>query len=120
MKTSKFKYDVSVEVDFTDEELDIIEQCATHHYDATVVSSVKHGGFFYGWKNFVRMGKEACLPDVPLICKFHELDLCGKAIEIPTSGDESEATHKARIDLRLAILKILASINKESEFMNHV
>lgn len=114
MTTHKFKYEVLVEVTFTEPELAIIQACMRGHYDSTVRASVFQGGFFYGWLNRLKMGEG----DRKLTCNSHELGLCAKAIEMPASGNEDEDEQGARSNLQLNFRNLLNSLGSEWERIN--
>ena len=42
---------LSVEIDMSDKDFNILLQCASNHYDFTVQSGAAVGGFLYGLKN---------------------------------------------------------------------
>lgn len=110
MKTGEFEYKVLIEVEFTEQELEIIEACAIHHYDGRVKKMVGLGGFFYGWMNRIRG-----TGDRRITCSPDQLDTCAKAIEMPTSLKEDEATMKARCDLQWALRDLMKSMGAEWE-----
>lgn len=116
MKTTKFSYDVSLYVEFTEEEFNLIRNSATSHYDGKVKASTKQGGFIYGWGNHLRWNKEAGNDSFLVACSFRELDLCGKALEQSFSSEEDGGV--ARWVLRDVIVKILRSINEEEGRIN--
>lgn len=111
MKTYQFSYKVSIDVDFSDEELEIIRRCAVNHYDLRVKNSARQGGFLYGWLN--------CLGgDVAHVCcNDDELDTCAKALQYEASG-ETTTQAKERHNLRCMIMGVFRALNYEYTRIN--
>ncbi len=111
MKINKFSYEVSMHIELTREELDLIRNCARGHYDAVVVQAALHGGFMYGWNN-IQLDSDGIL-----VCSsFRELDTCAKALEQPSVLPEKDG--RARGQLRATITRALISINEETRRVN--
>lgn len=119
MKIGEFEYKVLVEVEFTDQELEIIETCAIHHYDDTVKSMVGRGGFFYGWMNKIKIGQSRSVT-----CSPGQLGTCAKAIEIPAMANKLafpaflEEAQKARFKLQFALRNLLGNMEDEWKRIN--
>lgn len=114
MKTSNFRYDVRIEIEFTIAELEIIQLCMLGHYDAVVKMAAEQGGFFYGWMNYVEMSGPV------LICEARQLGICAKATEQPTAGNEPESVKDARCDLHANLIQALKALGEEHERVNEV
>ncbi len=113
MKTSNFRYKVHIEVLFTDEEFNVIELCMLAHYDGCVKAAAAHGGFLYGWKNHRNINMRSS-DDRTLTCSFEQLDICAKAIEMPTHITENYERETIRFRLAREIKSALQSINAET------
>lgn len=113
MKTNNFRYEVHIEIEFTDEELNVIELCMTSHYDAHVYSAAANGGFMCGWKNRINM-----MGDRTLTCSFEQIDTCAKAIEQPSSTEEDDVRLRIRARLRIELKAVLDRINAETRLRN--
>ncbi len=114
MKTSNFRYEVHIEIEFTDEELNVIELCMMSHYDARTKAAAAHGGFLYGWKNCINM-----MGDTTLTCSFDQIGTCAKAIEQPSSIEEDDARLRIRARLQFELKDVLDRINAETKRLHH-
>jgi len=115
MKRGKFWYTISVEIEFTDEEFNIIRGCMRDHYDGVVKSAVRQGGFVYGWNNMRSV--EVPNPITSFVVDSTQLGTCAKALEMPRSLlglVESQDAVLARFDLRRKIMDALESIENET------
>lgn len=101
MKKYCFCAELKLNVDFTDEEFNIIFNDALHHYDSTVKAMTKpgYGSFLYGMKN--RRDWEKTSGDSPdyayswdLTSK--DLNLILKAIEFDENDDAKTLYRKLR------------------------
>ena len=110
MKTSDFRYKVHIEIEFTNEELNVVKLCMMSHYDARVKAAAAHGGFLYGWKNYINMSSG----DQTLTCSFEQIDTCAKAIEQPSSVTEDDEQLRIRARLYIELKNVLDSINAET------
>lgn len=123
MKTNNFRYEVHIEIEFTDEEINVIELCMMSHYDARVKAAAAHGGFLYGWKNRINMIGDTSQGgfDRTLTCSFEQIDTCAKAIEQPSSIEEDtrqrryDARLRIRARLQIELKDVLNSINAETK-----
>ena len=110
MKTSDFRYEVHINVFFTDKEITIIKLCMMGHYDAHVKAAANPGGFLYGWRNYI----DAMIPTpTTLTCSFDQLDTCAKAVEQPIHN-EGEEYQAIRFRLAGELKNALESINAET------
>ncbi len=109
MKTSDFRYEVSIELEFTDEEFNVIELCMMRHYDAKTAAASKQGGFLYGWRN-----RRQLAHDMLLTCSFEQVSSCAKAIEMPSSVPEDTESLWIRVQLQRKLKDTLESINAET------
>lgn len=84
METHSFYATIGINIEFNDEDFEFIKLSMKHHYDFTVKSSVEVGGFWYGFENLRKWGKEYPIDgDNPNIGKFEErqMQLILKSIE---------------------------------------
>ncbi len=112
MKTSNFRHDVQIEIEFTKEELDLINECMQAHYDLSICHSARQGGFFYGWMNRFEM----CGP--AFVCDSEQLSCCGKALEIFTSISMSLVKRDISAKLQREIKEALQKIATEYDRVN--
>lgn len=91
MDTHSFYAEISVYIEFSDEDFELIKECMLHHYDYTVKSSAEAGGFWYGFWNTRTWAKENKKSDLenynPNIRLFteREIGLILKSIEMSDS-----------------------------------
>ena len=96
-----FCAELKLNVEFTDDEFNIIFNNASHHYDSTVKATTipGHGAFLHGIKN--RRDWEKTSGDSPDYAyewdlSFRELNLILKAIEFDQNYDAKTLYHKLR------------------------
>jgi hypothetical protein len=78
-----FVYDVAVEVEFTEEELNMLGLLAANHYDAHCQSIAAVGGFLYGMQNYQRFSLEADAQAKPVHkMDFRKIDTLCKVLEM--------------------------------------
>jgi hypothetical protein len=71
MTTGKIIYEPQIELRFSQAEIDLLRECAEHHYDGTCQAAARQGGLLYG-----------CNPEAPNLLKFREVDLLAKIVEM--------------------------------------
>lgn len=101
MKKYRFCAELKLNVEFTDDEFNIIFNNASNHYDSTVKATTipGHGAFLHGIKN--RRDWEKTSGDSPDYAfdwdlSFRELNLILKAIEFDQNYDAITLYHKLR------------------------
>ncbi len=81
MNLKKISFSPKVLIELPDQELDLIIECAKHHYDGTCRQAAAVGGFLHGMSNF---------REHPHSLTLRELDLISKIVEacnvLPSEG----------------------------------
>lgn len=90
------------------EQVKLISECASVHYDSACRASAKVGGFVYGWMN-----SKSANPDMPLQAAFRDVDTALKCLEIGYHFDEHAGPSKQlSMELRRAMFKANQEISK--------
>ena len=90
------------------EQIELISQCATAHYDSTCRASAKLGGFVYGWTNAVKFNATT-----PVQASFREIDTVLKCLEIGYYIDDLAFQSKQlSMTLRRALFQSNIEISK--------
>jgi hypothetical protein len=75
LKTGNFIYHATLEVEFSQEDIDEMTQASIKHYDATCRAISQVGGFLYGFRNHLSNG-------IAKVVAFSwQLDLLAKIME---------------------------------------
>ena len=90
MTSGKFRYDISVEVSFTEEEIALLSNTARSHYDMTGrEAGYAAGEAGYRFNGFIAQLK--LFPNLPAVWNSRQLNLCMKIIEMVVLKDRLEA-----------------------------
>lgn len=102
MKFLGFKYDVNVDLEFTEKEIDHLAHLSRRHYDGRCKAASQNGGFLYGMMNFQEGGKASRRLNA------HDLATLAKITEMEFMLPSSE------VKLHSAIMNVL--MQKEEEW----
>jgi len=122
METRGFWYNVNRVVRLSRRDIDCILHSAKHHYDRRVREGAVPcpGGTFHGWSMKLKFVEEQERRDNDeFTLEFSDLDLAGKALEMPPAGiDESPEDQEYRVALLGQIHQCLREINEEYRRIN--
>jgi hypothetical protein len=122
-----FCAELKLNVEFTEEEFNIIYNDAAHHYDSKVKSTTipGYGAFLYGMKNRRDWEKTSDSPDYAYNwdLSFSDLNLILKAIEFDQNYDAKELYHKLRKiveEMQIANIKINKTLKKNEKICTNI
>lgn len=135
MKFREFSYDVRAEVEISLEDVELLRELATAHYDATARAAAKEGmtldqlstvvdaskakaGFLYSWRNQVSkppVGRRVRrpLPGVLVCMTSHQINLCCKILEMVSHFKPTHPHYKAGMALDKAMTALFHKVNDE-------
>lgn len=93
-----FAYDVSVLLDITLEEVQLLRTWSAQHYDGVCINAGERGGFLYGWKNHFELGGTD-----GIYATSRELGTCEKILEISRG---CKGTGQLRLKMRRAAVAL--------------
>lgn len=102
MNQGRYIYTVQVDVQFNQDELNLLHDCTRKHYDASCFTAGRCGGFVYGLRN---SGGRGAL-------NTREVDKLCKILEV----GEGEAC----FTLRQSLSRLLSEMNAEWALINQV
>lgn len=103
MKLTRIVYVPEAVIEFTAEDLRLLNDLSARHYDHHCRSVSQLGGFLYGLTVAANGdGVTHCL-------KFHEIDTLAKITELP---------HEKALDIHCGLAKVLGTLVRESNRVN--
>ena len=71
---------LQINIDIEEEQWNYLLKCCEHHYDYTVQSAVRHGGFLYGFKGRRDFSEKK---DITIDVNSRQFQIMMKALEMP-------------------------------------